>query len=105
MYAGECEMEKTINAVAMRQKLGQILDETYYRGDAFIIERAGRPMAAVVPVAQYEQWRQRRDEFFALIDEAQERTAKLPPEELEAAIAEAVAAVKMSERAAMEPAG
>ncbi len=98
-------MEKTISAVTARQRLGQILDETYYRGDAFVIERAGRPMAVVVPVAQYQQWQQRRNEFFTLIDEVQERTGKLPPEELEAAIAEAVAFVKASEKAAMEPVG
>jgi len=29
-------MEKTINAVAARQRLGQLLEETYYRGSAFI---------------------------------------------------------------------
>ena len=95
-------MEKTINAVTARQRLGQILDETYYRGDAFVIERAGRPMAVVVPVEQYQQWQQRRNEFFAMIDAVQERTGKLPPDELEAAIAEAVTAAKVSERAGLE---
>ncbi len=102
---GDRKMEKTINAVTARQKLGQILDEAYYRGDAFVIERAGRPMAAVIPMAQEEQWRQRREEFVAMIDAVQAQTAELPPEELKAAIAEAVAAVKASEKAAMEPAG
>ena len=95
-------MEKTINAVAARQRLGQLLEETYYRGYAFIIERAGRPMAAVVPVEQYRQWQQRRAGFFAMIDQVQERTREVPPEELEAAIAEAVTAAKAAEKAATE---
>jgi len=95
-------MEKTINAVAARQRLGQLLEETYYRGSAFIIERAGRPMAAVVPVEQYRQWQQRRADFFAMIDQVQQRTREVPSEELEAAIAEAVTAAKAAEKAATE---
>jgi len=43
-------MEKVINAVAARRRLGQLLEEAFYRGDVFIIERAGRPMAAVIPI-------------------------------------------------------
>ncbi len=95
-------MEKTINAVAARQRLGQLLEATYYRGDVFIIERAGRPMVAVVPIDQYRQWQQRREEFFAMIEEVQARTRKVPPEELEAAISEAVAAAKAMEAAGTE---
>ncbi|HDN80165.1 MAG TPA: type II toxin-antitoxin system Phd/YefM family antitoxin [Chloroflexi bacterium] len=96
-------MEKVINAVAARRRLGQLLEEAFYRGDVFIIERAGRPMAAVIPIEQYRQWQQRREEFFAMIDEVQERTRKVPPEELEEAIAEAVAAAKAVEEKELEP--
>ncbi len=92
-------MERTINAVAARRRLGQLLEETFYRGDVFIIERAGRPMAAMIPIERYRQWQQRREEFFAMIDEVQKRTREVPPGELEAAIAEAVAAAKAAEKA------
>jgi prevent-host-death family protein len=47
---------KTINALKARQNLGTLLEEVYYRDDQFIIERAGKPMAAVVPVWQLEEW-------------------------------------------------
>jgi prevent-host-death family protein len=96
-------MEKTINAVAARRRLGQLLEETYYRGDVFIIERACRPMAAMVPIEQYRQWQQRLAEFLAMIDQVQERTREVSPEELEAAIAEAVTAAKTAEKATTEP--
>ena len=33
-------MKKTISAVRVRGKLGQILEEVYYRGDQYIIERS-----------------------------------------------------------------
>jgi prevent-host-death family protein len=39
-----------------RQNFGQLIEEVYYRGDQFIIERAGKPMAAVVPIWQLEAW-------------------------------------------------
>lgn len=45
---------KTINAGKARVNFGQMLDEVYYKGDQFIIERAGKPMAAVVPLSQLE---------------------------------------------------
>ena len=48
-------MTKTVNALKARKNLGQLLEEVYYRGDQYVIERAGRPMAAVVPVWQLEE--------------------------------------------------
>ena len=85
-------MEKMINAVAARQNLGQILEEAYYKGNSFVIERASRPMAVVIPIGQYRQWQMRREQFFALIDQVQERTRRVPVAELEDAIGEAVSA-------------
>ena len=76
-------MRKTVNAVRARGNLGQILEEVYYRGDQYIIERSGKPMAAVVPVEQFEQWRKERDAFFEVVDEIRERNRKVPPERIE----------------------
>ncbi len=87
-------MEKTINALKARQNLGQILEEVYYRGDQYIVERAGKPMAAVVPISQYMQWKERRARFFAMIDEAREKNALVNPEEIEAEVTEAVREVR-----------
>ena len=47
---------KTINAGKARVNFGQMLDEVFYKGDYFIIERAGKPMAVVVPLSQLEAW-------------------------------------------------
>jgi prevent-host-death family protein len=46
---------KIINAMKARKYFGQMLEEVYYKGDRFIIERAGKPMAAVVPLSQLEE--------------------------------------------------
>jgi len=87
-------MRKTVSAVRARGNLGQILEEVYYRGDQYIIERSGRAMAAVVPVEQYEQWRAERDAFFKLIDEIRSRNKNVKPEQIERDIAAAVRAVR-----------
>jgi prevent-host-death family protein len=83
-------MEKTINALKARQNLGQILEEVFYKGDQYIVERAGKPMAAVVPITQYMQWKDRRDRFFAMIDGAREKSQDATPGAVEADVSEAV---------------
>jgi len=46
---------KTINAMKARQNFGQMLEEVYYKGEQFIIERAGKPMAAVIPLSKFAE--------------------------------------------------
>jgi prevent-host-death family protein len=45
---------KKITAMQARHAFGQLLNEVYYKGDLFIIERDGKPMAAVIPLSQLE---------------------------------------------------
>lgn len=90
-------MEQTINAVQARQQLGRILEEVFYRRHSVVIERAGRPMAVLVPIDRYQQWRAERDALFSQIDAVRERMADVPPDELEADIAAAVAAAVLAE--------
>jgi len=91
-------MEKTIDVVTARQRFGQMIEEAHSRGHVFIIERAGRPMVAVVPLEQYCQWQMRHEQFFAWTEQVRERTRQVPPEELEATIDEAVQAAKQADR-------
>ncbi len=57
-----------------------------------MIERDGKPMAAVVPLEQFERAEKARERFFALVDEIHERNKDVDPEvverEVEAAIRE-----------------
>jgi len=41
-------VDQTINAVQARQQFGRILEEVFYRRHNVVIERAGRPMAALL---------------------------------------------------------
>jgi len=48
-------MTETVSTLEVRKRLGDILDRVALRHDQFIIERKGRPLAAVVPVAKLER--------------------------------------------------
>jgi prevent-host-death family protein len=48
-------MRSTISTLDLRQQLGDILDRVALRHDQFVIERKGKPLAAVVPISKLEQ--------------------------------------------------
>ena len=86
-------MEKAIAAFEARRTFGKILQDVLTRGDRFVVERHGEPVAAVVPIEVYEQWKQARSAFFAKVRAAAER-ADLSPEAAEALADQAVQAVR-----------
>lgn len=58
-------MEHRVSATELARKLGDILNRVRYRGDAFVVERNGKPVARIAPVpgagasvrAAFEAWR------------------------------------------------
>jgi prevent-host-death family protein len=80
---------KRVNALKARRNLGQLLEEVYYKGDQYVIERAGRPMAAVVPVWQLEEWQKRRQRFFGMVGELWQRNKKVTPDVIEREVEDA----------------
>lgn len=87
-------MEKTINSFEIRRNFGKILQDVSAQGDMYIVERHGMPMAVLVPLPVYEQWKQSRKRFFAALRTAQE-SASLSEEEAKELAAEAVQAVRV----------
>ncbi len=87
-------MKKTVSALKARKNLGQLLEEVFYKGDKIIIERAGRPMAAVVPVWLLEQWQEQRKIFFEVILALWEKKKNIPVERIEREVEEALSKVR-----------
>ena len=73
-----------------RQNLGTLLNEVSLKNDQFIIERNGKPQAAVIPIWQFEQWKEKRKAFFKLIERVQKINKKTNPKTLEKEIEEAI---------------
>jgi prevent-host-death family protein len=46
---------RSINALAVRRRLGEILDDVAEGGDPLLVTRGNRPLGVLVPAAQYEQ--------------------------------------------------
>ena len=85
-------MEKTIGAYEARRRFGQLIEEAFYRRDHFIVERAGRPMAVIVSINDYERWqRLAKARFFSMLDAVWGRTEGVPTEEIEKDVDEALA--------------
>lgn len=84
-------MEKPIGAYEARRRFGQLIEETFYKHDHFIIERSGRAMAAIVPVEEYRRWKRlAKERVFAMIQEVWNHTEGVPAEELEKEVKQAV---------------
>lgn len=88
------QLRRTLSAVEMRKKFGEVLEGVYYRGDEVIIERAGKPMAVVVPTDRYEAMRRTEERLFDFIERNWEKNKDVPPEEIDAAIQEAIQHVR-----------
>ena len=92
-------MEKTVGAFEARRRLGKLIEEAFYKNDAFIIERSGRPMAVIVSVEDYEKWqRQAKDRLFTLVDKARKNAATAPAETVERDVRAAVRATRTKPR-------
>ncbi|HHW19237.1 MAG TPA: type II toxin-antitoxin system Phd/YefM family antitoxin [Firmicutes bacterium] len=83
-------MRKVLSPIEVRDKLGRIIEEAYYTGKQFIIARRGKPMAAIVPISEYEKWEREREEFFALIDKVWKANREVDPDTLAQDVAQAV---------------
>jgi len=50
-------MTERVSTIAVRQRIGDMLNRVALRHDEFVIERKGKPLAALVPVERLEQMR------------------------------------------------
>jgi prevent-host-death family protein len=91
-------MKRHVSAVDARKRLGEILESVYYRGDEVIIERAGKPMAVVIPAQQYERLQRDRERVLDLLEKNWEHNKDVPYEEIEKAIEEATTEVRGKRR-------
>jgi prevent-host-death family protein len=94
----EVGMKRKLTAVDARKRLGEILEGVYYRGDEVIIERAGKPMAVVIPSGLYQSLQRNRERLLQLVELNWERNKDVPVEKSEREIAAAVREVRSKSR-------
>jgi prevent-host-death family protein len=87
-------MKKTISALKVRQNLGQVMNEVSIKGDDYVVERAGKPLVAIIPVEKYLRFQKDLDEFYNEVKSFQTSVKDVPAKVLDEALAEATLASK-----------
>jgi len=87
-------MKKNISTQELKSRIGEIVDAVNLRGDRYIVERRGKPLAALVPLEVHENDERSRRKLFDLMDGVARRNRHIPEEELEAIIDQAKTEVR-----------
>ncbi len=82
------------NAVAFRQNLGEMLNQVQYRHDSIVINKDGKPVAALVDARLFERIRRMNARFESLSKRIEQGFTAVPEAEGLAEIDEAVAALR-----------
>ena len=87
-------MQKKISAMKARQNLGQIMNEVAIRGDDYIIERAGKPIVAIIDMERYQRIEEDRQEALQAVRSIWSKMDGADAEEVEGIIEEAIRAAR-----------
>lgn len=91
-----CRMIRETNAVQFRQNLGDMLNQVQYRQDSIVINKDGKPVAALVDARLFERIRRMQGRFDALARRLEDGFAGTPEAD---GMAEIDAAVEAERRA------
>jgi prevent-host-death family protein len=98
---------RSISAQEARQRLGELLEEVFYRGDEVVIERAGKPMGVVVSPQRYAAYERQREEarkrFWEKVDKVWEQNKDVDPDEVDALVAAEIEASRREEQDVLQP--
>jgi len=75
------EMVREVSAVGFRQNLGEMLNQVQYRNDSIVINKDGKPVAALVNAELFARIRRMGDRFDELSRRIAEDYANVPEEE------------------------
>ena len=74
-------MVKEVSAVSFRQNLGEMLNLVQYRNESIVINKDGKPVAALVDAELFARIRRMRDRFDALSNRIAKAYREVPLEE------------------------
>ncbi len=91
-------MIKEVSAVTFRQNLGEMLNQVQYRRDSVVIQKDGKPVAALVDALLFERIRRMQQRFDELAERLAAGFADVPEDEGLAEIERATTAVRRRKR-------
>jgi prevent-host-death family protein len=99
---------ETITAAAAREQWDEIIDRVKTREARFLVERDGKPVAALISAHELEileRYQREREEDFKALDRMRAAFADVPDDEIEQEIEKALANVRAQRRRATVAAG
>jgi len=85
-------MVTEVSAVLFRQNLGEMLNQVQYRNDSIVVNKDGKPVAALVDAGLFARIRAMQDRFDQLSNRIAEAYVDVPADrgmaEIDAAIAQ-----------------
>ncbi len=84
------------SAVSFRQNLGEMLNQVQYRRDSVLINKDGKPVAALIDARLFERIRRMQGRFDTLCQRIEEGFSSVPEAEGMAEIDAALAAERRS---------
>lgn len=79
-------MVTEVNAVTFRQNLGAMLSQVQHRHDSIVINKDGKPVAALIDAELFARIRRMRERFDEITTRMQEAYAGVPEEEAYAGV-------------------
>ena len=92
-------MTLQIGAKDARAKFAELLGRVGFGREEFVIERSGKPMAALIPMEVYEQLVAEREARFAVVERMQNKQPGLPAEQVDADVDEVIKQARASRAA------
>ncbi len=83
-----------IGARDLRQKFAEILGKVGFGGDVAVVERSGKPMAAIIPIEMYQQLVAEREARFQIIEKIRNTQVERSQDELDKDVAAAIKHVR-----------
>ena len=79
-----------IGARDLRQKISEVLGKVGFGGDVAVVEKSGKPMAAIIPIEMYQKLVAEREARFQIVDKIRNAQAERPLDEIDKDIAAAI---------------
>ena len=70
-------MDRTMGVTEARSRLGEIVDKVQYQGDTVVLEKNGKPAAALISFSLFEKFLKLREEAFQVVAEVQAQNQEL----------------------------
>jgi len=93
-------MTNFIGARDIRQKFAEILGKVGFGGDVAVVERSGKPIAAIIPIEMYEQLIAECEARFQIVEKIQRAQETRSMEEIEKDVNTATKRVRGGKNAA-----